>query len=384
MNATGEALFAALAAELPRALELRRQIHLDPRVAGEEHPTTKLITSMLPDRSEIHPVAETGILVRVGGPAAPVGIRAELDALPVQEVTGSPWASQREGVMHACGHDVHAAALWAVLRAVAATPSGPPLLAVFQPREETYPSGAGDVLASGLLGRLECSRMIGVHVQPVVEPGVVACVPGPVNASSDEFAITVTGTSGHSAYPHRTHDPVVTLANIVMALQSVASRSVDPMEPVVLGVSMLQAGHAANTIPGTAEARGTVRALSPTVREAVLERLREISVDIAHAHGCEADVQIHRGDPVLVNDENLTATIAGHLRDNGIATTGRFRSVGSDDFALYTESLPSSMLFLGTEARSSLHAPTFLPTDADVRAVAETMMHALVAATATP
>ncbi|WP_236794773.1 M20 family metallopeptidase [Amycolatopsis sp. GM8] len=381
MSGLRTALFAALAVELPRALELRRQIHADPRVAGDEHTTMKLITSLLPDHVEIHPVADAGALIRAGGPGSPVGIRAELDALPVEEDTGSPWASQRPGVMHACGHDVHSAALWAVLRAVAATPSGPPLLAVFQPREETYPSGARDIISSGLLRQLDCPSMIGVHVQPVVDSGVVACVPGPVNASSDEFSIVVSGKSGHSAYPHRTHDPVVTLANVVMALQSIASRSVDPMEPVVLGVSMLQAGHAANTVPGTAEARGTVRALSPTARETVLERLNDISVDIAHAHGCEANVEIHRGDPVLVNDEDLTTKIADHLRDNGIATTTRFRSAGSDDFSHYVESMPSSMLFIGTEARSSLHTPTFLPTDADVRRVAETMMHALIAAT---
>lgn len=372
------ALRGALAELLPAALDLRRRLHREPALSGDELGTLALVESLLPAGADVRRAAG-GAVVKIGTGDC-VAVRAELDALPVDEATGVAWGSAVPGVMHACGHDVHLAALWAVLHAWASVEPGPALAGILQPREETYPSGALDIVASGLLTSLECRQVVGVHVQPALPAGVVACVPGAVNASSDEFTITMLGRSGHSAYPHRATDPVIAIANLTMALQSLVSRSVDPMDPVVVGVSMLQAGHAANTIPERAVARGTIRTLSSDARELVHRRLVEIATSVAQAHGCEAQVELARGEPVLVNDRALAAVVASSMAAAGLVVDGEFRSVGSDDFSYYCEIVPSVMVFVGTEARSGLHSSTFLPTEADLALVAEAMLVAAAAA----
>ena len=380
MNAAEKRLFDEVARALPEAHDLRRSIHRSPFLGGEEHATTKLITERLPQDVPITRVADAGAVILAGSPGPPVGIRAELDALPITEATPVEWASTNHGVMHACGHDVHLAALWTVLTAALRVGDCPPLLGLLQPREESYPSGAHDVIRSGVLHELECRSMIGVHVQPELRRDVVACVPGGVNASSDEFTIDVEGTSGHAAYPHRTKDPIVALANIVVALQSVPSRSVDPMDAVVVSVSTVNGGDAANTVPGHARARGTVRCLSPGARDLVLRRIHEVSSSVALAHGCTASVDVARGEPVLVNDPELTERIGRRLTADSVETTTTFRSVGSDDFSYFGEEMASCMLFVGTEARGTLHSPTFVPTDDDLEAVAYLMLRTYLAA----
>jgi Metal-dependent amidase/aminoacylase/carboxypeptidase len=187
------ALWNALHTEMAAARELRHRLHALPDLSGDEAATRDIVLAALPHGSSVTKAAETGAIVRIGRDGAAVGVRGELDALPVTERTGASFASTRPGVMHACGHDVHLAALVAVARAVRATPGATPLLAVLQPREETYPSGAQDIVESELLVRENCAAMIGAHLQPSLDVGVVACVPGGVNASSDEFIIEVHG-----------------------------------------------------------------------------------------------------------------------------------------------------------------------------------------------
>lgn len=380
MTEVATELFAALRRVLAQAAALRERLHAAPQLSGTEHATTKLLAEHFPDTLELIPVADAGAAVRIGGPGPAVAIRAELDALPVTERTGSRFAARTPGAMHACGHDVHLAALWAVAHAVSSVEQPAPLLALFQPREEAYPSGARDVLDSGLLGELGCRQMIGVHVQPALEPGVVACVAGAVNASCDQFTLTMTGRPGHAAYPHRAVDPVVALAGAIVAMQSIPSRWLDPMDAAVLGVSMLRAGQAPNTIPDSAEATGTFRALSPAARETMHRRLGELVTSIAQAHGCAAELDVTRGEPVLVNDRELAIGVAQRLRAHGVDVVDDYRSVGSDDFSYYCEAMPAAMFFVGTDARESLHAPTFLPTEADLGRVAETMLHAYLVA----
>ncbi|MDA3628979.1 M20 family metallopeptidase, partial [Saccharopolyspora sp. WRP15-2] len=320
------------------------------------------------------PTAQTGAVLRIGGSGPAVGVRGELDALATEETTGVTWASARPGVMHACGHDVHLAAVTALARAVDRVGGPAPLLVVLQPREETYPSGALDIVDSGVLIAQDCRAMIGAHVQPVLEPGVVACVPGGVNASSDEFEIVVIGESGHAAYPHLTRDPVLALSQIVVALQSVVSRAVDPMAPAVVGVSSLQAGSAANVVPGVARASGTIRTLSKPTRELLHDRVAGTAESVARAHGCEAKVVFTRGEPVLENDPELTSRTAQHLVDQDFQISSTLRSVGADDFAYYGELIPSLMLFVGTETDKPLHSGDFLPSDEDLARVAGAML----------
>lgn len=367
-------LGAALRKELPAALLLRRRLHASPDLSGDESATRDAVLAAMPDGLRLTKVAETGGVVRIGGPGPAVGVRGELDALAVTEATGVDWASRNHGVMHACGHDAHLAALVAMARAVHRVGGPRPLLVVLQPREETYPSGARDIVESGVLDTEHCRAMIAAHVQPVLAPGVVACVPGGVNASSDEFQISVHGESGHAAYPHLTRDPVLALSHIVVALQSVVSRSIDPMAPAVVGVSSLQAGSAANVVPGVARARGTIRALSTATRELLHRRVVEVAELVARTHGCEAEVTFVKGEPVLENNPRLVAHVSQQLRSQGLDVMDTLRSLGADDFSFFAERVPSVMLFVGTETDVPLHSNEFLPGDADVDRLARAML----------
>ena len=213
--------------------------------------------------------------------------------------------------MHACGHDVHMAALTALARALHAVGPPVPMLAVLQPREEGNPSGAVDIISSGLLQAHQVQAMAAAHVQPLLRAGEVACAPGVVNASADEFLVTMTGRPGHAAYPHLTRDPVLALAQFVVAVQQLVSRNTDPMQPAVVTVGTLAAGEVSNAIPGTATARGTMRAVTAAHRDLLDERLREVASGVALAHGCTADMTIERGEPVLDNDPGLAAFDGG-------------------------------------------------------------------------
>ncbi|MBL1098610.1 M20 metallopeptidase family protein [Streptomyces coffeae] len=374
------ALSAALEEELPAAVALRHRIHARPCLSGAEAPTRDLLLAALPTGSTTK-VADTGAVVRVGGPGPAVAVRGELDALAVRETTGAPWASEHPGIMHACGHDVHLAALTALARAVDRSGGPAPLLAILQPREETYPSGAQSIVEDGILEREHCRAMIGAHVQPLLPVGTVACTPGGVNASADEFTLSVRGRGGHAAYPHLTRDPVVALAHVVVALQSLVSRGTDPMAHVVLSIGTLTAGTAANVIPGTAEARGTLRALDGRHRDFLHSRLAEVAELVAQTHGCTAEVAIDRGEPVLHNDEALTAATRPLLGSLGLRAGDDLRSAGSDDFSFFCEHLPSLMVFVGTHGGSEqLHSPTFLPADERIRDVAHAMLAGYLAA----
>lgn len=368
-------LFALLDGHLPRANQLRERLHAEPDLSGAESMTRDVVLQHLPpSTTPPHKVAETGAVVRIGGPGPSIGIRGELDALPLTEETGAPFASIRVGSMHACGHDVHLAALTAVAWTIHDAGSPVPLLAVLQPREETYPSGARDISADGVLVVEQCAAMLGAHLQPVLTPGTVACVPGGVNASADEFEILVRGTPGHAAYPHLTADPVLAMSGVVVALQSIVSRSVDPMTAAVVGVSTLSAGSAANVVPDTARASGTIRAMSSSTRTLLRRRIEEIAGDVARAHGCHAVLQLTPGEPVLENDPDLVEAISQQLHARGVTLSTTLRSLGADDFSYYSEHIPSAMLFVGSESRAHLHTNDFLPTEADLRATAQALL----------
>ncbi|GAA1942723.1 M20 metallopeptidase family protein [Nocardioides hwasunensis] len=374
MSTDGE-LFALLETHLPRANRLREQLHAEPELSGTESMTRDLVLQHLPPSgTPVTKVAETGAVVRIGGPGPAIGMRGELDALPISEETGAPFSSTRDGVMHACGHDVHLAALVAVAWTIHESDLDFPLLAVLQPREETYPSGALDISEDGILEEEQCAAMLGAHLQPILDAGTVACVPGGVNASADEFEILVHGTSGHAAYPHLTADPVLAMAGVIVALQTIVSRSVDPMTAAVVGVSSLNAGSAANVVPATARATGTIRAMSSTTRALLRSRIEDIASNVARAHGCAADVQLTSGEPVLENDPQLVEAVSKHLHARGLTLSTTLRSLGADDFSYFSERIPSAMLFIGSESSAHLHASDFLPTAADLRVTAQALL----------
>lgn len=373
-------LWAALEDHLPAAVRLRHELHRTPELSGHEARTRDALASALPAQMARTDVADTGAVLRLGGEGQAIGVRGELDALPVAETTGVEWASDVPGVMHACGHDVHMAALVALSHAVAQVGVPMPLLAVLQPREETYPSGAEDIVASGVLGAQGCAAMVGAHIQPTLGHDVIACVSGGVNAAADEFVIEVTGSPGHAAYPHLAADPVLATAQVVVALQTVVSRRVDPMRAAVLGVSSIEAGRAANVIPGTARISGTLRALDPDTRSLLRSQLEEVAVGVAAAHGCSAQVGVTSGEPVLENHPGLTALARAQLAGRGFEVSDSLRSLGADDFSFYGVQAPSLMMFVGTGTTAGLHTSDFLPGDDDVRRVAQAMAAGYLAA----
>ena len=389
MAAPAEALRAALDRELEDAVALRHELHAAAELSGAEYQTAARVAAAL-GAADAPAVAGTGRLVRIGPASGPcIAIRAELDALPITEQTGAPWACVT-GAMHACGHDVHLAALTALGRAarsVASTTGLPAaLLAVLQPREETQPSGAQDLEASQAFAAQRPDAVLGVHLQHMLPAGTVGAAAGTVNAADDNFEIRVEGTGGHAGYPHLAVDPVTALCQVVVALQQIVSRRTDPTHAVVVSVGTLQAGQAPNVIPAYATARGTVRALDETDRPALHQALHEIVEHTCRAQGCRGTVTIDEGEPALVNSEPLALASWPRLREAGFAVDTSFRSCGADDFSYYSRRAPALMLFVGTGRHGgagsalTLHHPRFLPPDDAVGQVARVMLAGYLAA----
>ena len=377
-------LLTSVEEEIPHSLSLRERLHANPEPSNAEHTTARLVAEAL-DESDIETVAGTGLIARTGPPRGrAVAVRAELDALPIQEWTGASFAAEN-GLMHACGHDVHMAALAALFRAVRRSEDSlpGPLLALYQPSEETYPSGAEAIVREKVrLG--EIGAVVAVHVHPEVPWGCVSVDPGPVNASCDYLRITVEGVGGHGAYPHRARDPILALSHVVVALQSLVSRRLDPMHPGVFSVGWTRAGSLENVIPELAEAGGTLRTLEPQDRGPLRQAALEIVETTARAHGCTARVEVTEGEPATVNDDALAATARVLLPEAGFELAPPLRSCGSDDFGFYRSLAPTLMVFVGLDGapntqRFPLHHPRFLPPPEAVEAVARAQALALAA-----
>jgi amidohydrolase len=376
-------LLPLLRDELAAAQRLRRQLHSYPQLSGHEHDTCELVLSELKSAAgdaitTIDHVADTGAVLTLDQPGtqgAAVALRAELDALPVTEHTGVDWASQSVGVMHACGHDVHLAAVVCATRVLIRAGLPAPLAVLLQPREETSPSGAADLLAQSPALRA-CRAVIAAHVQPSLARGETACVEGIVNSSSDEFTIVVTGSGGHAAYPHLANDPIHVAAHLVLALNVATARLTDPTAMSVLTVTHVAAGTTTNVVPDSARIAGTIRAATTGDRERLTTHVRQAANSITAAFGCHATVRIDAGEPPLRNDPALARRTAGVLASAGTEVNTTLRSAGADDFAFYSEHLPSLMMFVGVEANPAvrrdqrLHDAAFLPGDEAIRDVA--------------
>lgn len=378
-------LTAQLDLAIPHALALRRELHRHPDLSGLERPTADRLRHALPTFKATR-VADTGFLVHLGPPGPAVVVRSELDALPLTEETGVPWAAG-ESVMHACGHDVHLAALWALLQAARKVELPVGLIGLFQPREEVQPSGAESVITSGVLADQQVAAVIGAHVQPRVTSGVISTGAGAVNAGADRFEITIHGQPGHGAYPHVTIDPVPVIAAIVTGLQELVGRSIDPIHPAVITVGRLEAGSAANIIPATATAEGVIRTMYESDRTHLHAAIRKLAEHTAAARGATAEVSIIVGDPILVNDRRLVRFTDPLITHLGLPLAHEpFRSCGADDFSHYSRIAPILMMFVGvrqdpavrikdsatsgTRFEVGLHHPRFLPAEESIRNVA--------------
>jgi amidohydrolase len=367
-------LLSGIEQELVHAVELRHRLHARPELAHAEEWTAATVASELPVESLT--AAGTGRIARIGSAAGrPIAVRAELDGLPIEERTDASYGAAG-GVMHACGHDVHMAALVAFSRAAHAIADSlpAPLLSIFQPSEEAYPSGA-EQLARGELSRNAPAAVVAAHVHPELPWGAVALDAGTVNASSDNFEITIEGEPSHGSYPHHGRDSILALADAIVALHSQATRRIDPLRPAVLNIGVVEGGDAENVIPAEARARGSLRAHRPEERIVLRQMIEEVVTGVAAAHGCRGSTSIVAGEPALRNDPAITTRARELLGRAGLAPAAEWRSCGSDDFAFFGELAPLAMGFVGLDGAPGfkarpLHHPELLVPDGAVASVA--------------
>ena len=363
-------LLEGIERELPRAVALRHRLHAQPELAHAEERTAAAVAEELPVACAT--VAGTGKIARVGpAEGAGVAVRAELDGLPIEERTGAPFSSAG-GAMHACGHDVHMAALVALTRAAHTLREELPvaLLAVFQPSEEAYPSGA-EQLAREELAQLAPAAIVAAHVHPELPWGTVALDRGTVNASCDAVQITIEGEPTHGAYPHHGRDPILAIAQIVVALHAQVGRRFDPLSAAALTVGVLEGGDAENVIPARAHARAALRAHRPEDRLALRQMVEEVVSGVAAAHGCRSSLALTPGEPALENDPRIVAAARALFATAGLQPAPEWRSCGSDDFAFFGALAPIAMGFVGLDGAEGfrprpLHHPELLPPDGAV------------------
>ena len=344
-------------------IRIRRDIHAHPELAFEEHRTSKLVAQKLRDWGyEVTTgLGGTGVVgtLRRGQGGKSLGIRADMDALPITEQGSADWKSTVPGKMHACGHDGHTATLLAAAHAIAQDVRFEGTLhLIFQPAEEGA-GGAVKMMADGLFEQFPCDAVFALHNMPGVEAGHFVFRSGPSMASSDDVFITLKGMGGHGAMPHKSIDTLVAASSIVMALQTIVARNVNPLQTAVVTVGSLQAGQANNVIPEEATLKLSVRALDPRVRVLLRQRILEL-VDLqARSYGVEARIDWREGYAVLVNSPEHTAfavDVATKLFGNDRVTPNGPPLTASEDFAFMLEKVPGCYLFVGNGGPGSAGA----------------------------
>ncbi|MBK4993287.1 amidohydrolase [Pseudomonas sp. S37] len=343
-----------IAAIAPESIELRRRIHAYPELAFEETVTSDLVAECLAAWGyEVHRgLGGTGVVgvLRSGNGTRSVGLRADMDALPLTEHTGLPYASVNAGKMHACGHDGHTAMLLCAARHLAQTRAfNGTLNLIFQPAEEGF-GGAKAMMDDGLFDRFPCDAVFALHNMPGIAAGDMAFCVGPMTASSDNVTITLRGVGGHGAFPHRARDPMPAAGAIMLALQTIVGRDVDSLDAAVISVGSVHAGEAFNIIPESVEMRLSVRTLDVKVRQLVEQRIRALVVGQAESFGLHAEIHYDRGYPVLVNDRHMTefaTAVAFDLLGEARVLAQSRPVMGSEDFAYMLEQVPGCYAYIG-------------------------------------
>lgn len=366
-----QAIIQAARSLLEEAREIRRDLHMHPELGFHEVRTARRVAQELNalGLETATGIAKTGVVATLEGaqPGPQALLRFDMDALPILEETGADYASQTQGVMHACGHDGHVAIGICAAQLLSAHREqiAGSVRFVFQPAEEGL-GGAPAMLAEGVLGSPRPDLALALHVWNEKPLGWLGISTGPVMAAGDILHITVTGKGGHGALPHLAVDPVVAAANTISALQSVISRNLSPFESGVVSVTSVHGGEAFNVIPGHVEMLGTIRTFTPEARRMVLERIDAIAQGVAAAHGCTASVQVTPLTPAVVNDATVTASVQAVARRlfPDFTLDDAYRSMVSEDMAYFLEQVPGCFIFVGSAnpqrgLSASHHHPKF-------------------------
>ena len=349
----------------------RRNIHENPELLYDVHRTAPFVADRLREfgcDEVVTGLGKTGVVGVIKGKKGAakgdvkvIGLRADMDALPIHEETNLPYASKTPGKMHACGHDGHTAMLLGAARYLAETRNfAGDAVVIFQPAEEGG-AGAAAMIKDGLMDRFGVQQVYGMHNGPGIPIGSFAIRSGPIMASTDEVNINIEGLGGHAARPHKCIDSVMVGAQLITALQSIVSRSVDPLDSAVISICEFHAGNARNVIPQTSVLRGTVRTLTPEVRQLIEKRIGEVVKGVAQLTGARIDLDYKRGYPVTVNHASQTEFATRIAKE--VAGDGNVHTMpplmGGEDFSYMLEARPGAFIFCGNGDSAGLHHPAY-------------------------
>lgn len=363
----------ALAESIHReVIDIRRHLHQNPELSFAEYQTSAFVKSQLNALGiQWSPMADTGVVGILKGDKpseSVIALRADMDALPIIEANDVPYKSKNEGVMHACGHDVHTSSLLGVAKILTALKAefGGTVKLIFQPAEEKLPGGASVMIKEGVLENPKPQAVIGQHVMPLIDAGKIGIRSGKYMASTDELYVTVKGKGGHGAQPQQNIDPVLITSHIIIALQQIVSRIADPKLPTVLSFGKVIANGATNIIPNEVKLEGTFRTMDETWRAEAHKRMKKMAEGIAESMGGSCDFNIVNGYPFLVNEEKLTAKVrecaVDYLGEENVLDIDIW--MAAEDFAYYSQVSDACFYRLGIRNEekgitSSVHTPTF-------------------------
>jgi amidohydrolase len=356
----------------PDIMAWRHDLHAHPEMLYDVHRTAAFVAERLRafGCDEVATgLGQTGVVGVIRGRAPAegaevkvIGLRADMDALPIEETTNLPYASKTAGAMHACGHDGHTAMLLGAAQYLAETRNfAGDAVVIFQPAEEGG-AGAAAMIKDGLMERFAIDQVYGMHNGPGLPIGSFAMRTGPIMAATDHVTIRIEGLGGHAARPHKCIDSVLVGAQLITALQSIVSRSVDPLDAAVISICVFHAGSARNVIPQTAELKGTVRSLRPEVRDLLEKRVREVVAGIAQITGAGIELDYERSYPVVVNhvaQTALAAQVAGEIAGLANVDTDMTPIMGAEDFSYMLEARPGAFIFIGNGDSAGLHHPAY-------------------------
>lgn len=354
----------AIAALAPQMTAWRQHLHTMPEVGYDTRRTAAFVAEQLRafGVDEVHEgIAENGIVAIINGekPGRTIGLRADMDALPMAETTGLPYASATPGAMHACGHDGHTTMLLGAAAHLAGTRHFAGRVAlIFQPAEEGG-AGAERMRREGIFDTFDIAEVYALHNAPGTPVGQFYTTPGPIMAAVDEFTIHIDGKGGHGATPHTTIDPISAAVSMVQAIQTIVSRNHYALDDLVISVTQIHAGSVFNVIPDTAMVNGTVRTFDPAVRQMVIDRLRQITAGQAASFGVTATLDYGNGDPATINDPDCTAFAAAVAAEVSSCNANAPREMGAEDFSYMLEARPGAYLFVGNGDTAGLHHPKY-------------------------